>query len=160
MVLMITGSVGLASVVATVVVGAFGIKETASGVLLQLAAIIAAIGFVKYVLFSSLVDGFICGIAHAWLVKRMAHVPFTVLYQLDAEKVIAEHTLAMTPPSHKGDWPSELTLIGARIAAGREITTWDGTQLPDGSAMVLSGPRAAQHEFAAAYGLAPDTGAH
>ncbi|MBX8827949.1 hypothetical protein, partial [Ochrobactrum sp. SFR4] len=55
-VLMITGSVGLASVVATVVVGAFGIKETASGVLLQLVAIIAAIVFVRYVLFSSGVD--------------------------------------------------------------------------------------------------------
>ncbi|MGU5624167.1 hypothetical protein ACV1CY_12725 [Aeromonas caviae] len=42
-ILMITGSVGLASVVATVVVGAFGIKETASGLLLQLTAIITAI---------------------------------------------------------------------------------------------------------------------
>ena len=79
-ILMITGSVGLASVVATVVVGAFGIKETASGLLLQLTAIITAIAFVRYVLFSSVVDEFICGMAHAWLVKYMAHVPFTVLY--------------------------------------------------------------------------------
>lgn len=79
-ILMITGSVGLASVVATVVVGAFGIKETASGLLLQLTAIITAIAFVRYVLFSSVVDKFICGMAHAWLVKYMAHVPFTVLY--------------------------------------------------------------------------------
>lgn len=159
-VLMITGSVGLASVVATVVVGAFGIKETASGVLLQLGAIIMAIAFVRYVLFSPVVDEFICGIAHAWLVKRMAHVPFTALYQLDAERVIAEHNLATTPPSHKEDWPSELTLIGTRIAANTEIRPWDGTPLPEGSAMVLAGPRAAQQEFAAAYGLAPNTGAH
>lgn len=87
-ILMITGSVGLASVVATVVVGAFGIKETASGLLLQLAAITTAIIFVRYVLFSSVVDKFICGMAHAWLVKYMAHDPFTVLYQLDADMVI------------------------------------------------------------------------
>lgn len=159
-VLMITGSVGLASVVATVVVGAFGIKETASGVLLQLGAIIMAIAFVRYVLFSPVVDEFICGIAHAWLVKRMAHVPFTVLYQLDAERVIVEHTLATTPPSPKEDWPSELTLIGVRSAFNAEISPWDGTPLPEGSAMVVAGPRASHHEFAATYGLAPDTGAH
>jgi hypothetical protein len=159
-VLMITGSVGLASVVATVVVGAFGIKETASGVLLQFAAIIAAIAFVRYVLFSPLVDEFICGIAHAWLVKRMAHVPFTVLYQLDADRAIAEHTLAMSPPSRQEDWPKGLTLIGVRSAFNAEASPWDGTPLPDRSAMILAGPRAAHHEFAAAYGLTADTEAH
>lgn len=159
-VLMITGSVGLASVVATVVVGAFGIKETASGVLVQLAAIIAAIVFVRYVLFSSVVDDFICGVAHAWLVKRMAHVPFTVLYQLDADRVIAQHRLAKSPPIQSRDLPNGMTLLGVRSAFNADINPWDGTPLPEGSAMVLAGPRASQQEFATAYGLAPDTGAH
>ena len=159
-ILMITGSVGLASVVATVVVGAFGIKETASGLLLQLTAIITAIAFVRYVLFSSVVDEFICGMAHAWLVKHMAHVPFTVLYQLDADRVIAQHSLAKAPPSNNVEWPGDLTLIGVRSAFNAEINPWDGTPLPEGSAMVLAGPRASHHKFAAAHGLTPDTGAH
>ena len=160
MCLLITGSVGLASVVATVVVGAFGIKETASGLLLQLTAIITAIAFVRYVLFSSVVDKFICGMAHAWLVKYMAHVPFTVLYQLDADMVIAQHSLAKAPPSNNVEWPGDLTLIGVRSAFNAEINPWDGTPLPEGSAMVLAGPRASHHKFAAAHGLTPDTGAH
>lgn len=54
----------------------------------------------------------------------------------------------------------DLTLIGVRSAFNAEINPWDGTPLPEGSAMVLAGPRASHHKFAAAHGLTPDTGAH
>ena len=107
-----------------------------------------------------MVDFLTAVLTHAWLVKHMAHVPFTVLYQLDADRVIAQHSLAKAPPSNNVEWPGDLTLIGVRSAFNAEINPWDGTPLPEGSAMVLAGPRASHHKFAAAHGLTPDTGAH
>ncbi len=146
-VLIITGSIGLASVVATLVVGAFGIEETASGVLMQIAAIVLAIAFVRYVLFSSIVDEFICGIAHAWLVRRMAHTTYTILYQLDAESFLAEHTIVEAPPEPMRSWPAGLVVVGVRTNAEAKLRAWDGTALADGAKVLLAGPRNAQDAF-------------
>lgn len=146
-VLIITSSIGLASVVATLVIGAFGIEETASGLLMQIVAIILAIAFVRYVLFSSIVDEFICGIAHAWLVKRMAHAPYSVLYQLDAENFLAEHTVAAVP-ENKEDWPEDLLVVGVRTHSGAKLQAWDGTAFADGAKILLAGPRKSHDAFA------------
>jgi hypothetical protein len=158
-VLIITGSIGLASVVATLVVGAFGIKETAIGVLMQLAAIALAIAFVRYVLFSSIVDELICGLAHAWLVRRMAHAPYTTLYQLDAENLLAEHTIAAAPERME-DWVEDLVVVGIRTNAGVKLHALDETVLADGARVVLAGPRKAHDTFSERHGKSTLQEAH
>ena len=59
----IAGSLGIASLAGTIIVGALGVSDTNGGRLLQLAAIAMALVYVRYILFSPRVDTLICGSA-------------------------------------------------------------------------------------------------
>lgn len=161
MLLIATGAVGLASVVATVVVGAFGVKETVGGLLLQFSAIVCSGVFIRYVLFSQKVDNTVCGLANAWLSKRMVLTSYNVLYQFDENVVLAAHQLAALPPVDPAQWSaSDLAIVGLRDGPGARMRAWDHEAISAGTEVVLAGPVQSHMEFSAAYGARMRTGGH
>lgn len=105
MALMVTGSIGLGSLIATVVVGAFGVSSSALGLLGQAGALIAALLYLRYVLLTPWSDRLICGLASRWLSRAGAgKLPFLVLHRLGEDATIAEHRLIRRPPADPADW--------------------------------------------------------
>lgn len=153
--LIVTGSIGLASVVATLVVGAFGVHQTLNGVLLQGSAILAAILFVRYVLLSRKADDLICGIAYAWLARHGTRSSYDILYQIDSETFLAAHRLAASPPQDPRDWPVRgLSVIGIQPEEQpAPMRPWAGEPVPKDAALLLAGPAQAHAAFAEAYGV-------
>ena len=149
--LMITGSVGLGSLIATVVVGAFGISGSAAGLAGQVAAMAGALLFLRFVLLTSWADRLICGLASRWLERQgMSRTPFLPLYRL-----------ARVPPSDPQDWGAAAALlpIAVRVADGHVRHGWSGA-FDIGQGAILSGPVEAHMAFSAAYGEPIIPGAH
>ena len=161
-VLIITGSIGLASVVATLVVGAFGIHETLNGLLLQGVAILLSVLFVRYVLFSQKADDLICGLAHGWLARHRTRSSYDILCQIDSQTVIAAHRLAASPPQDPRGWPGKgLTVIGIRaVTRPGPMQPWSGGPVPEGTVLLLAGPERDHMAFAEAYGTSHVAGEH
>lgn len=160
--LMITGSVGLGSLIATVVVGAFGISGSAAGLAGQVAAMAGALLFLRFVLLTSWADRLICGLASRWLERQgMSRTPFLPLYRLADDATIAEHRLARVPPSDPQDWGAAAALlpIAVRVADGHVRHGWSGA-FDIGQGAILSGPVEAHMAFSAAYGEPIIPGAH
>ena len=160
--LMITGSIGLGSLIATVVVGAFGVSDTTSGLAGQVAAIAAALLFLRFVLLTPWADRLICGVASRWLERQvMGRMPFLLLYRLADDATIAEHKLARVPPSDPQDWgaASALVPIAVRVADGHIRHGWlDALDIGQGA--ILSGPVEAHLAFSTAYGQPITPSAH
>ena len=72
--LMITGSIGLGSLIATMVVGAFGVSTSMTGLLGQLdaVAVAAVIIYLRYVLLTPWAERLICSLASRWLSRAGA----------------------------------------------------------------------------------------
>lgn len=152
--LMLAGSIGLGSLIATVVVGAFGISNSATGILGQVVAMAGALLFLHYVLLSRRVDTLICGLASRWLDRQgMGRTPFLFLYRLADDTTIAEHRLAGVPPADPADWgaASALLPIAVRVTDGHIRNGAPGT-FEIGQGAILSGPIEAHMAFSAAYG--------
>lgn len=152
--LMITGSIGLGSLIATVVVGAFGVSTSMTGLLGQLGAVVAALLYLRYVLLTSWADRLICSLASRWLSRVNAgKLPFLVLHRLGEDAIIAEHRLIRCPPLGPADWGAAAALIpvGLRNADGIVRHGWSGL-IGDGQNAILSGSVEAHFAFAAAFG--------
>lgn len=158
MILIITGSIGLASVVATLVVGAFGVGDTPQGIALQLAAIALSILFVRYVLLSQTVDDLICGLAYAWLAKSNVHVGFNILCQLGPDHLVAAHRVSGPVPKDPSLWPmNDLVPLGARpTGQAGQLRLWSDAEPDADEEVILAGPQSSHLAFAETYGqMAP-----
>ncbi len=153
--LMIAGSIGLASIAATIVVGAFGVSKTPNGLAGQVAAIAAAIVYGRYILLSPRVDAFVCGFAYRWLEREgEGRCSFTVVHRLAEDWLIAEHLLREDIAAEPAEWSFEgLTPLGVRDpVSGEAEHPWSGARPERGQALVLLGPIAAHSSFADRYG--------
>ena len=160
--LMITGSIGLGSLIATVVVGAFGVSDTTSGLAGQVAAIATALLLLRFVLLTPWADRLICGVASRWLERQgMGRMPFLLLYRLADDATIAEHKLARVPPSDPKDWgaASALVPIAVRVADGHIRHGWLGA-FDIGQGAILPGPVEAHMAFSTAFGQPITRSAH
>ncbi|MCB2130894.1 MAG: hypothetical protein KDE03_17955 [Rhodobacteraceae bacterium] len=152
--LMVAGSLGLGSVVATLVLGIFGISETPHGLLLQGVSLLAAALFVRFILFTKRADRFICNLAVHWLERQGSGMTaYLVLQRLGDDATVAEHRLARVPPADPEEWGSASLLIplAVRAADGHVRHGWP-ERAEIGQAAILSGPAEAHAAFAAAYG--------
>lgn len=152
--LMITGSIGLGSLIATVVVGAFGVSNSAMGLLGQAGAVIAALLYLRFVLLTPWADRLICGFAARWLTREGAgKLPFLVLHRLGEDSTIAEHRLVRRPPPNPADWGEAATLIpvALRHTDGFVRHGW-GELTGEGQNAILCGPLEAHAAFATAFG--------
>lgn len=152
--LMITGSIGLGSLIATVVIGAFGVRSSAMGVLGQAGAVIAALFYLRHVLLTPWADRLFCGLASRWLSRAGAgRLPFLVLHRFGEDATIAEHRLARRPPAEPADWGVAAALIPVALhnADGMVRHSWSGSA-SEGNNVILCGPLDADAGFATAFG--------
>jgi hypothetical protein len=152
--LMITGSIGLGSLIATVVVGAFGVSGTTRGLVGQAGAVIAALLYLRYVLLTPWADRLICSLASRWL-SRMdaAKLPYLVLFRLGEDAMIVEHRLVRQPPTDPSQWGAAAALIpvALRNTDGLIRNGWDELT-GEGQNVILCGPLEAHAAFASAFG--------
>lgn len=153
--LMITGSIGIASVAATLIVSALNVSTELDGLFLQGAALVLALLFVRYVLFSQYVDDLICGIAFRWLNHHGDFGrSYQTLFQLAENRTIAEHRVGDGLPPAEADWGiEELVPLGIRGAGAANLRDIAMPIVPGpGDFLVLMGSRAAHAAFAERYG--------
>lgn len=163
-ILMIAGSVGLASIAATVIVGALGVADTLPGILQQAVLLVCALLFVRYVVFAGAVDSLICRMAHRWLHGRGYDVrSYAILHRLGADSYIAEHwvkegCLTKVDAQKFG----QLQILGLREDQNQStaIMPFDPTNAPAGATLLALGSRAAHDEFAERYGCLQARGGH
>ena len=154
--LMITGSIGLGSLIATMVVGAFGVSTSMTGLLGQLdaVAVAAVIIYLRYVLLTPWAERLICSLASRWLSRAGAgKLPFLVLHRLGENAMIAEHKLVRQPPADPSDWGAAAALIplARRNADGLVRPSWSDLA-GKGHNAILCGPLEAHAAFASAFG--------
>jgi hypothetical protein len=145
--LMVTGSIGLGSLIATVVVGAFGVSTSMTGLLGQLGAVAAAIIYLRYVLLTPWADRLICSLASRWLSRTGAgKLPFLVLRH---------------PPENPADWGAAAGLIpvALRNADGIVHNGWSGLA-GEGQNVILCGRLEAHAAFATAFGTPIENRGH
>ncbi|WP_140848254.1 hypothetical protein [Paracoccus sp. FO-3] len=160
--LMVTGSIGLGSLIATVVVGAFGVSTSMTGLLGQLGAVAAAIIYLRYVLLTPWADRLICSLASRWLSRTGAgKLPFLVLHRLGEDAMIAEHRLVRHPPENPADWGAAAGLIpvALRNADGIVHNGWSGLA-GEGQNVILCGRLEAHAAFATAFGTPIENRGH
>ncbi|WP_323038816.1 hypothetical protein [Gemmobacter sp.] len=160
--LMVTGSIGLGSLIATVVVGAFGVSTSMTGLLGQLGAVAAAIIYLRYVLLTPWADRLICSLASRWLSRTGAgKLPFLVLHRLGEDAMIAEHRLVRHPPENRADWGAAAGLIpvALRNADGIVHNGWSGLA-GEGQNVILCGRLEAHAAFATAFGTTIENRGH
>lgn len=152
-ILMISGSVGLASISATLIVGALGVADTSAGILKQIGFIVAALIFVRYIIFAGAVDDLVCAAAERWLQRHGYEMKsYTVLHRLGSDMLIAEHWIDPDAPMNREVLEAQgLQMIGSRLASGHDVATVDSTA-GDGGPVVMVGSRAAHDQFASLYG--------
>ncbi len=152
--LMVTGSIGLGSLIATVVVGAFGVSTSMTGLLGQFGAVVAALVYLRYVLLTPWADRLICSLASRWLSRAGAgQLPFLVHHRLGDDSAIAEHRLVRLPPTKPADWgaAADLIPVALRNVDGIVHHGWSGLT-GEGQNVILCGPLEAHAAFATAFG--------
>lgn len=162
--LMITGSIGLGSLIATMVVGAFGVSTSMTGLLGQLdaVAVAAVIIYLRYVLLTPWAERLICSLASRWLSRTGAgKLPFLVLHRLGEDAMIAEHRLVRHPPENPADWGAAAGLIpvALRNADGIVHNGWSGLA-GEGQNVILCGRLEAHAAFATAFGTPIENRGH
>jgi len=153
-VLMFTGGIGFGSLIATVVVGAFGVSGTTTGLLSQGAAVAIALLYLRYVLLSAWADRLICKVASGWLAKHQTgKMDYLVLFRLTGDVTVGEHVLAKAPGANPKAWVAGAALIpiGTRNIDGH-IDHGKPDRFEAGQVVILSGPERAHSAFAAAFG--------
>lgn len=164
MYLMICGSIGIASVAATVIVSALNVSTEVDGLLLQGASVVLALLFVRYVLLSQRVDDLVCGLAFRWLNQHGDFArSYVVSFQLAENRLIAEHRVKSDASVTLADLDiGDLKVLGRRKPGDLAMRDADpAASLVPEDFLVLMGPAEAHEAFARRYGdVARDKGRH
>lgn len=155
MYLMICGSIGIASVAATLIVSALNVSTEVDGLLLQGASVVLALLFVRYVLFSQRVDDLICGLAFRWLNQHGDFGrSYVIAFQLAENRLIAEHRIKEAASSNLADLDiKDLTVLGWRKPGDLAMRDADPAVSPEpDELLVLMGSAEAHDAFADRYG--------
>ncbi|WP_226782772.1 hypothetical protein [Oceaniglobus trochenteri] len=153
--LMIAGSVGIASVAATLIVSALNVSTEMDGLVLQGVALVLALLFVRYVLFSKYVDDLICGAAYRWLNRHGDFGrSYVTLFQFADDRSIAEHWTREGLPPSVADWGIEgLLPLGIRAPGDRALRDATGPIAPGAEdLLILMGSAEAHEIFADRFG--------
>jgi len=92
--LMLLGNLGLISVLSTFVVAFSKVDGTWSAITFQILSILGAIIFIVIIVTNKTVDRILCNIIQAILLRSsfFDEQPFLVLMEIEAERIIAEHS--------------------------------------------------------------------
>ncbi len=146
-ILIITGSIGLASVVATLVAGVIGVSGTVEGLLAQIVAIVGSVVFVKYILFSPRVDNAVCALAYAWLARQPGRMQntFVTIANLDHTMVLAEHTAKVEVTDDSLNQIDDIRILGFRAGhTSYSLQPWTGGSITPGQVLLVLAPETAQ----------------
>jgi len=153
--LIAAGNLGIASLSATLIVGALSIRTDASAIVGQAATLAAALFAIHWILTSSKLDSAVCSLAHRWLDRQNATArDYIALQKIGRDAMIAEHFInnrqfvAALPADAAG-----LMVLGARKIGSDEIlSVASALPVPDGHTLILFGTEAEHEAFSARFG--------